>query len=64
MLLYLSSVFICFLERVQKTAVKVILKDRYKNYDDALKILKLDSLEQRRDKLTLNLAKSSLTRPK
>ena len=48
------------LERVQKTAVKVILKDRYKSYDDALKILKLDSLEQRRDKLTLNLAKSSL----
>merc|ERR1712242_85605 len=48
------------LERVQKTAVRVILKDRYKNYEDGLKILKLDSLEKRRNKLTLNLAKSSL----
>ena len=48
------------LERVQKTAVRVILKDRYKNYEDGLKMLKLDSLEQRRNKLTLNLAKSSL----
>ena len=48
------------LERVQKTAVRLILKDRYKNYEDALKILKLDNLEKRRDKLTLNLAKSSL----
>ena len=48
------------LERVQKTAVRLILKERYKNYEDALKILKLDNLEKRRDKLTLNLAKSSL----
>ena len=48
------------LERVQKTAVRLILKDKYKNYEDALKILKLDNLEVRRDKLTLNLAKSSL----
>ena len=36
------------------------MKDRYKNYEDALKILKLDNLEVRKDKLTLNLAKSSL----
>ena len=49
------------LEKAQKTAVlKVILKDRYKSYGDALKILKLHSFEQRRNKLTLNLAKSSL----
>ena len=40
--------------------MRVLLKVRNKNYEDGLKILKLDSLEQRRNKLTLNLAKSSL----
>ena len=48
------------LERVQKTALKVILRERYLSYEDALRTLKLDSLEKRRDKLTLNLAKSCL----
>ena len=48
------------LERVQKTALKVILRERYTSYENALETLKLDSLEKRRDKLTLNLAKSCL----
>ena len=48
------------LERVQKTALKVILRERYSSYENALKTLKLDSLERRREKLTLNLAKSCL----
>ena len=36
------------------------MKDSYNGYENALKVLKLDSLEKRRDKLTLNFAKSSL----
>ena len=48
------------LERVQRAAVRVIMGDSYKNYNDALEVLKMDSLEKRRDKLTLNFAKSSL----
>ena len=37
------------LERVQKAALKVILGKEYKDYDDALKLTKLQSLEQRRE---------------
>ena len=36
------------------------MRDKYKSYEDSLEVLKLDSLERRRDKLTLNFAKSSL----
>ena len=35
-------------------------KDKYKNYEDALKILNLDSLEARRKELTLKFAKSAI----
>ena len=48
------------LERVQRAAVRIIMRDKYKSYEDSLEVLKLDSLERRRDKLTLNFAKSSL----
>ena len=48
------------LERVQRAAVRVIMKDSYNGYENALEVLKMDSLEKRRDKLTLNFAKSSL----
>ena len=37
------------LERTQKTFAKLVLKERYKNYEDALIILDLDSLEIRRN---------------
>ena len=46
------------LERVQKSALKLILKERYTDYKNALKIVKLDTLEERREKLCLKFAKA------
>ena len=44
------------LERVQKSALKIILKNRYQDYDKSLTILDLQTLKQRRDKLSLEFA--------
>ena len=44
------------LERVQKSATKLILGDKYLNYENALKTLNIDTLDQRREKLCLNFA--------
>ena len=44
------------IERVQKCAAHIILGDLYESYRDALKTLNLDSLETRRQKLTLKFA--------
>ena len=52
------------LERVQKSALKIILGDQYVNYDNALKILKLQSLKERREELCLKFAKKCLLVPK
>ena len=52
------------LERVQKSAVKIILKNNYTNYDEALSILKLESLNDRRSKLCLKFAKNCLKHEK
>ena len=48
------------LERVQKVACKIILKDRYDNYEQALNYLNLDKLSKRRDDLCLRFAKKCL----
>ena len=48
------------LERIQKAALKVILKDRYQSYSDALMTLKIKSLKDRREELCLKFAKSCL----
>ena len=48
------------LERIQKAALKVIMKDKYQNYSDALKTLKIKSLKGRREELCLKFAKSCL----
>ena len=48
------------LERVQKAAVKVILGENYENYEQALSILKVDSLNDRREKMAPRFAKTSL----
>ena len=45
------------LERVQKVALKLILKDDYTSYSDALELTGLDSLKTMRKKLCLNFAK-------
>ena len=44
------------LERVQKACLRVILKDKYDNYEDALKRTNLITLAERREKLCLNFA--------
>ena len=48
------------LERIQKSALKVILGEKYESYKDALKMIGIDSLEQRREKLSLKFAKQCL----
>ena len=48
------------IERIQKTAVKIILNDREISYEEALKRLNLDKLEKRRQKLCLSFAKKCL----
>ena len=52
------------IERIQRSAAKIILKERYSTYAKALKDLRMDSLELRRKKLSLNLAKKSLKNEK
>ena len=48
------------LERVQKSAVRIILGDSYNNYEDALKKIGLVTLEERREKMCLKFAKECL----
>ena len=48
------------IERVQKSALKLILKENYINYKNALKLLNLESLNERREKLCLSFAKKCL----
>ena len=52
------------LERVQKSALKVILGEKYESYKDALKLVGLDSLEKRREELCLKFAKQCLRHDK
>ena len=47
-------------ERVQKVACKIILKDQYQSYRNALQILDLENLSQRRTKLCKKFALNSL----
>ena len=49
------------LERVQKSALKVILGTEYVSYTNALDVLKLQSLEERRKSLCLKFAKKCQT---
>ena len=52
------------IERIQRSAAKIILKDRYSTYSKALKDLRMDSLEKRREKLCLSSAKKYLKNEK
>ena len=52
------------LERTQKTFAKLVLKDKYKDYEKALMILNLDSLQTRRENLNLKFAKTGITNEK
>ena len=48
------------LERVQKSALKVILKNKYRDYNSALKQLNIESLFDRRESLCLKFARKGL----
>ena len=56
----LTKAEISSLERVQRSACRIIFGDRYESYEKSLEVLKMDSLEKRRDKLTMSFAKSCL----
>ena len=44
--------------------MKLILKERYMNYKNALNVIGIDSLEQRREKLCLKFAKACVRHDK
>ena len=48
------------LERLQKSAFRIILKNSYESYENALQVMNMDTLDSRRDKLCLRFAKSCL----
>ena len=48
------------IERVQKAALRIIMKKKYNSYEDALTTLKLKSLKDRREHLCLKFAKGCL----
>ena len=52
------------LERVQKSALRLILREKYSSYKDALDVIGIDSLEKRREKLCLKFAKACLRNEK
>ena len=52
------------LERVQKTALKVILAEKYLSYSHALNLLDLDSLSDRREQLCLSFAQKCTKNPR
>ena len=52
------------LERVQKSALKIILKNHYTSYEDALKILNMETLDKRREMLCMKFAKNCLRNEK
>ena len=45
------------LERVKKTAIKVIMGSQYTTYKEGLEILKIQNLDERRENLCLGFAK-------
>ena len=52
------------LERVQKSAVKIILGNRFSNYEKGLKELNLENLDERRKQICLKFAKNCLRNEK
>ena len=45
------------IERVQKVALRIILKEEYEHYDSALSLCSLPTLKERRNQLCLSFAK-------
>ena len=51
------------IERIQKTALYIILGEKYRSYSAALKTTRLDSLSTRRDLLCENVCKKGYQTP-
>ena len=51
------------IERIQKTALKIIFKSRYESYENALLLSDLETLSERRKQLCLTFAKRCLKDP-
>ena len=47
-----------------KVAIKIILKDKYTNYEESLTVTGIEKLQSRRKVLCLNFAKSCLNNDK
>ena len=52
------------LERVQKSAIKIIMGEKYQSYKKSLNFLNLDTLKERREKLCIRFAKNALKNEK
>ena len=52
------------IERIQKSAMKVIFGREYQGYEKSLKLLKMECLNERREKASLKVAKKSLQQEK
>ena len=52
------------IERVQRNSLKLILKEQYKTYENALEVTKLESLEVRRSILCKRFALKCIKNPK
>ena len=52
------------LERVQKSAVRIILGNEYSSYQNSLETLKMEDLESRRIKLCLKFGRKAESHPK
>ena len=50
----------CNIERIQKTAFRIIYKEKYESYDNALKLSNLSTLAERRSNLMLKFAKKCI----
>ena len=52
------------LERTQNTFAKLVLREKYTNYENALTILNIDTLESRRNDLCLKFAQKGIVNGK
>ena len=52
------------IERVQKAALAIIFTNRYKNYENALKLSGVNTLSVRRTEICLKFAKKAYNNPK
>ena len=52
------------IERTQKVALRIILRDQYKSYNNALSLVNLQTLAHRRETLLLKFATKTLKNPK